>query len=221
MLLPKLPRRYAIIPTHNRPVELKHCIDSIKDQVHELIIIDNASESPVTSDVAPVAHIIYNMAQPPNLSHLWNIGLSYAFAHAQGQPHDVAILNDDAIVPTGWFTELSAGMRRWGTSGVFSRDVYGDINVYTGAETPSVWNRVTGWAFMLRGESVHTFDERFVWWCGDDDMSMRLRINGGLLHVPGFPVENTLANTTTNGLLAEQAAKDMQAFVDKWGVRPW
>lgn len=221
-MLPELPRRYAVIPTHNRPVELRDCVTSISDQVHEIVIIDNASEPRVEQTaLGATSHVIYNMMQPPNLSHLWNIGLGYAFAHAAGQQHDVAILNDDAVVPTGWFTALSDGMRRWNTNGAFSRDMHGAITMYGPAASPSVWTRVTGWAFMLRGESTHMFDERFRWWCGDDDMSMQLRNDGGLVHVPGFPVLNRLADTNMHGVLAEQAARDMQSFVDKWGVRPW
>ena len=85
----------------------------------------------------------------------------------------------------------------------------------------AIETRLTGWAFVLRGEAGLRLDERFRWWCGEDDVSMRARRAGGLVHVGGYPVPNTGANSSTVGVLAEQAAKDMQTFVDKWGVRPW
>jgi hypothetical protein len=86
----------------------------------------------------------------------------------------------------------------------------------------SVLTRLAGWAFILRGEwEGARLDEQFRWWCGDDDISLRARQGGGLVHVGGLHVPNEHADQSTTGVLAGQTALDMQAFVDKHGRRPW
>lgn len=222
--------KYAVIATHNRPDDLKLCLESIQDQVDWAIVIDNASEPPV-SEAAISEPEFYSVfpddQQPPNLSRLWNKGLdlfeswkdSAPEHHADGQ-YDVAILNDDAIVPAGWFEAMSNAMRETGAAAA-SQSPFGGRHFWGAGTAASVMTRLTGWAFMLRGELGLRIDERFQWLCGDDDISIQAREAGGVVHVPGFPVQNTKENQSTRGVLAEIGGQDMQRFVDKWGYRPW
>lgn len=225
--------RIAIIPTYNRPDELARAVEALAPQCSLVVIIDNASDPPARPVVpGAIIHLLRDDEQPPNLSRLWNVGLDTVRDLVHGmdlldESHqwDVAIVNDDAIVPPGWFDTVAKAMRQTdcvaGSSTPFDMPLPNSA-VYTERdEPPGVHNRLTGWAFVLRGEAGLRFDESMRWWCGDDDMSMQARRNGGLVHVGGYPVANTKANSTTVGVLAEQAAKDMQAFVDKWGCRPW
>lgn len=222
--------RFAVIATRNRPKELRTCLDSIKDQVDDIIIINNNdaysdgdhSVYAMKDRAYPDLTVLPMRTQPPNLSRMWNKGLGYARRCANRDTHDVAILNDDAIVPPGWFEAMGTAMREYGAAAA-SQPPFGSerLDVFDGTGVPGVHNRVTGWAFLLRAEKKPRFDERFQWWCGDDDISMWARNNGGLIHVPGYPVENTHANQSTKGLLLEISAGDMQRFVDKWGMRPW
>lgn len=225
--------RLAVIATHNRPAELARAIEALAPQCHLIIVIDNASDPPANPMVSgSIIHMVRDGEQPPNLSRLWNLGLSEAERIAEkwdlldeSGAYDVAIVNDDAIVPPGWFDAVAGAMRKAGaaagSSEPFDEHPPGYIFVHGPGPAPGVHNRLTGWAFVLRGEAGLRFDERFRWWCGDDDMSMQVRRAGGLVHVGGYQVPNTGANSSTVGVLAEQAAKDMQTFVDKWGVRPW
>lgn len=215
--------RFAVIPTHNRPEHLANCVEAIHPQVEMTFIIDNASDPPVGGHHLAPCVIIRHPEQPPNLSRLWNIGLDAVEAYAKltALDHwDVAILNDDAIPYEGWMESVCAGIR--GTTAfagctfnVPAAVVY-DHNTY-----PSISTRVTGWAFVVRGETGVRFDEQFEWWCGDDDISQYARDNGGLVMVPGPEVPNLLANTTTVGENLAQSAIDMQRYVDKHGRRPW
>lgn len=229
--------RYAIIPTRGRPDDLRRCVESIVDQVDHILIIDNNDGGDHSTwsmlerfDRRPLNVTVRRIAeQPPNLSRLWNEGLEYVyhifsrdwFLNEPGN-RDVAILNDDAIASPGWFAHLSGVMRGYGAAAGSSHpfEAAGDRLWGPDAE-PSIYTRVTGWAFMLRGELGFRFDEQFQWWCGDDDMSVWARNNGGLVHIGGFPVQNTHANQSTVGELAEIAAADMQRFVNKHGRRPW
>ena len=220
--------RFAVIPTRNRPDELARCVASIMSQVDTIIIVNNSDQRLIV-DLQDHAQVITRQVldQPPNLSRLWNIGrheARYIARNANIAAWDVAYVNDDAIIPPGWFDAVSNAMRaNFPAEAASSSSYVQQVRLFhmDNGDGPSQATRVTGWAFMLRGESGLRFDERFVWWCGDDDISRQAMGNGGVVAVPGFPVENTLANTTTTGVLLEQSARDMQYFVDKWGVRPW
>jgi glycosyltransferase involved in cell wall biosynthesis len=219
--------RYAVIVTHNRHELLRRCVDHMIHQVDFILIIDNASNPPVDEWEYPGrAKVVFRALQPPNLSLFWNEGLRYVKELAGARQHiawDVAILNDDAAPPPGWFITVSDAMRKHGchagcSSGTGSVE---HVQVHGPEAIPSVSTRLTGWAFILRGESDLRADCTMQWWCGDDDLSMQARKMGGLVTVGGLPVPNDLADTTTVGVLAEQSAKDVQRFVDKWGLRPW
>jgi GT2 family glycosyltransferase len=139
---------------------------------------------------------------------------------------DVAVLNDDAVPPPNWFDGVASAMRDHGADAA-SSDPFDQMQpgmtaaMHAGAPM-SVHTRLAGWAMMLRGEweGAH-FDERLRWWFGDDELSLRAREAGGLVHVGGYPVPNTHADTSTVGVLAEQAGRDRATFVEITGRQPW
>lgn len=241
--------RVAVCATHNRPAELARLLDAIAPQCDAVVVVDNASTPPV--DLYNVwldtpgrlerpgvhksmrVHVIRDEEQPPNLSRLWNVGIDEAHRLAEWADLiddtgrlDIAVLNDDAVPPPGWWDAVSGAMRLHGadagSSDPFDRRPPGMTWLLRADAPMGVDTRLAGWAMMLRGEwEGARFDERFRWWCGDDDMSLRARQAGGLVHVGGYPVPNTGADTSTRGVLAEQSARDMQTFVDVHGRRPW
>lgn len=220
--------RFAVIATRNRPDDLARCVESIAHQCNGIVVINNNTALEAVDDVmATWPDLVMSChipTQPPNLSRLWNTGLDIIvdMAELDGEGYDVAILNDDAIVPPGWFQAMSDAMREHGAAAACQQPFGSQLTQVWGPDVaPSVATRLTGWAFLLRGELGLRFDEQFEWWGGDDDMSIQARRSGGLVMVPGFPVQNVHANESTVGVLLEQSAVDMQRFVDKHGVRPW
>jgi GT2 family glycosyltransferase len=193
----------------------------LQDQVDMIIVIDNASD-PWVSNVN--ALIYRDPQQPPNLSRLWNLGLTLAAGSAmafRAETWDVAILNDDAEPYPGWMDKVCAPLREQGAAASCVMPV-GQLLIHGPGTAPGIGTRVSGWAFALKGEQGFRFDEQFQWWCGDDDLSMWAREEGGgLAIVPGPEVPNSLANGGTTGELLAQTAIDMQRFVDKHGKRPW
>lgn len=214
-----------MITTHNRPTELHRLVTSITPQVDYVMIIDNASEPPVDfSRYYEHTLVIRDEEQPPNLYRLWNIGLDAVAMHASPNcaEWDVALLNDDADVPAGWYDTVAEALR----SGVFaaaSTASHSPISALSVSTQPggALFDRMCPWAFITRGESNLRADETFRWWYGDTDYEWRCRQNGGVIRVPGPTVANTLANSTTHGELAEQAGRDGLYFAQKWGYRPW
>jgi hypothetical protein len=228
--------RIAVVATHDRPAELARCLRALGPQCDAIVVVDNASAPPVSDQEVhaeaiayscePVAtRVLHDDEQPPNLSRLWNVGLDEVATSLGGSAvfYDVAVINDDAIVPPGWWDAVSRAMRRYDTGAACS-DPHGTLTSPHVAYAPDgdIMRRLCGWAFMLAGETGLQFDERLRWWFGDTDIDWRARLDfGGTVIIPGFPVENTLANTTTVGPLAEQAGRDRETFANIWGWAPW
>jgi len=219
---PSAPRtvpRYAIIPTHNRPELLTALVGSLGKQCDRIVVLDNASEPPVdvvqlyAAAGVPVV-VLRDEEQPPHLSRYWNVLLDAVAEWADTDVYDVAVLNDDSIVPAGWYDACSSALRVHETA----------VIAHTTPTSPALLtelhldpsNRMTPHAFVVRGEVGLRADEAMRWWYFDDDLSWQARLAGGVLSVAGPRVVNSLANTTTCGPLAEQAVKDQGAFAAKW-----
>ena len=236
--------RVAVVATYNRPAELARLLDAIAPQCSAVVVVDNASDPPVSLPrrhwgpggpgveyIGMVQHVIRDEEQPPNLSRLWNVGLDFARQWAwadavEPEPYDVAVLNDDAVPPPGWWDAVSGAMRRHGADAAsscpFDSLPLGGSQLWDRYAPISVTTRLAGWAMMLRGEwGGARFDERLRWWYADDLLSLRAREAGGLVHVGGYPVENTGANSSTVGVLAEQAGRDRATFIEITGRQPW
>lgn len=220
--------RAAVIPTRNRHDMLADCINSVVDQVDSVIVIDNQSRPPI--DPEPwhgKVGVVSVPIDPPNISTLWNVGL--ALADAQAHQHDVerwdiAVLNSDVVIPPGWIETLSTAMRS--TTAVLAYpDQHGGTRqiLHTKAEPIDLRQRITGYAFMLRGETGLRLDESMKWWASDDDIDWVARERGGALLVPGTPVEHRCPNASMyeRPELKTQAGRDMETFRRKWGRTPW
>lgn len=212
-------------------MELDRLVRLLNEQVDALVIVDNVSNPPVLRrDVQRVAdecdvQVVTYYPHPPNLYEMWNVGFLEAdeWAARAGQSHyDVAVLNDDATVPLGWFDAVAHALRRTGaaaaSSDVLGSRQYPELHTAPGG---SITERMCPWAFVVRGELKLRADESFGWWWGDTDFEWRCRQSGGVIVVPGFTCANTLANSTTVGPLAEQAGRDRETFARRWGACPW
>jgi len=223
-----VPYRAAVIPVRDRHDLLTDCVGSVIDQVDRVIIIDNLSDPPV--DVEQwygKASAVRIPLDPPNISTLWNVGLALAdaSAHTEGAGvWDIAVLNSDVVVPPGWIDRLSRAMRS--TTAVLAYpDQFGGTRqiLHTKAEPIDLRKRITGYAYMLRGEHGLRADESMKWWASDDDLDWRAREQGGALLVPGIPVEHRCPNGSMHERpeLHQQAAQDIKTFKAKWGRTPW
>lgn len=215
--------KYAIITTHNRPVELRRLIDILFEQCDRIVVIDNASDPAVSLSDRHI-WVIRDEEQPPNLYRLWNVGLDAVADHASSNyaEWDVALFNDDAVIPPGWY-EVMSEMIRTTDCAAASGDTYGYIRRPTLKTQPDrdLMGRMCPWAFVHRGELGLRADEDYGWWWGDSHFDWQLRALGGVMVLPGWIAHNTLANSTTVGALAEQAGRDRVTFEKKWGFVPW
>ncbi|MFI6096215.1 glycosyltransferase family 2 protein [Lentzea sp. NPDC051213] len=213
---------FAVIPTHDRPAELRQTIATLGLPPHRVLVIDNASSPPV-AEVPAV--IVRDEEQPPNLSRLWNIGLDWAREQAAGEPYAVALLNDDLVLPPGFMAAMVAAMERTGAVIAYPDQFGLGEDWHNTVQGPIVprQNRLSGYAFVLNGQAALRADERFRWWYGDDDLEWRAQALGGTVLVGGVTVEHLRPNASTTGnpVLHEQSKVDEQAFIAKWGRPAW
>jgi hypothetical protein len=201
-------------------------VSSLLPQTDQIVIIDNASDPPVDPvRYGPHVLVVRDDEQPPNLYRLWNVGLIAVRMNAQDRRYecwDVALFNDDADVPGGWYDVVAAALRS-GSYAAASTASHVPVHAPLVKTAPDgeLARRMCPWAFVARGELELLADEDFRWWWGDTHYDWVCRQRGGVIIVPGPQVANTLANSTTVGVLAEQAGRDGETFKQKWGFRPW
>lgn len=226
-----LPFRVAVIPTRDRHEMLADCVDSVVAQVDAVYIIDNGSVPPINPNPwVPHSWAFVGVAQvkldPPNISTLWNCGLglaNHAASLARAKEWDVVVLNSDVVVPPGWVEALSSAMRSTPAVLAYPDQFGGDVQIlHTRAEPVDLRQRITGYAFMLRGEAGLRADESMAWWFSDDSLDWEAREKGGSLLVPGLAVEHRDPNGSMRDRpeLETQAALDRETFIAKWGRAP-
>ena len=222
-----MPERYVIVPTHNRPKWIVPLVESMAAQATAVLVLDNASDPPVDEAALNAAvvyggpvYVIRDEEQPPHLSRFWNVMFDFCAKLADGAPAwDVAVLNDDALVPFGWFEIVAEALRAHPTA----------VVAHTGTErvrelrlltelTNEALTRMCPHAFVIRGESGLRADESMRWWWFDTDLDWQARLTGGVLSVPGPRASNALASESTKGPLLEQAMRDDETFQAKWGL---
>jgi hypothetical protein len=199
-------------------------IDGVKT-----VVIDTGYKTPLPKQIYDWnVTVLGDNTQPPNISRWWNFGLNYIKMVEGPKEHVVAILNDDLVIPSGFVTDLAGVILETNAAAAYP-DQHGHfltgephVLVHTKAEPVSIYTRMCGYAFALRGSLNLRADETLQWWYGDDDLDWRARQAGGSVLVGGLKVQHLRPNESTVGALAEQAGRDRQTFADKWGGRtPW
>lgn len=220
------PPSYAIILTHNRPELLDRCVRAVHPQVDQVIVVDNASDPPANPPILDDRDnlVLVDIAQPPNLSSLWNWGFREAAIlanEAAASEWNLVVLCDDAIVPPGWVDIVTAGLRTHNAAAACTGPVASPL-VKT-APDRDLSRRMPGWAFVLAGEKKIEADERLAWWWCDTHLDWLARQAGGMVMLPGPVVPNERPNDflVNKPGLAEQAGKDGEMFAQIWGWRPW
>jgi hypothetical protein len=203
----------------------------VSDDVN-VVVIDTGYEPPWGTYHGKVA-VLRDVTQPPNISRWWNLGLDYVAKAQQLEATNpggysslddyvVAILNDDLVVPRKFVQKLAEGIIHTGAAAAYpDQHGFGRHHLHQYVGPISLYRRMTGYAFALRGSANIRADETLQWWYGDDDIDWTARQRGGSLLVGDLRVEHLNPNQTTVGELAEQTGRDRRQFEAKWGRTPW
>ena len=219
------PPRYAVIPSNAREC-LTDCIDAIIKQVDQVIVVctTNACRGKISWYDQVVKLSVLN--PEINISRWWNHGLEFVYDTLPKQDPgptkwDVAIINDDVIVPEGWFDAVSGSMRQLNVAAACSGGTGGMPVLHTQPGPVHLSTRMQGFAFIVAGERGLRANEEFRWYWSDDYMDWESRKLGGMVMIPGFHVMHLFPNGQMSPEMQVMSAEDGQKFVDLYGMRPW
>jgi len=216
--------RFAIIPTKgNRNENLLALLSRLHAENVVSFVIDTSEDDELFDLLLemPQVTVIPVHTKEINISSWWRYGLEGVRATAERLgliEWDVAILNDDCRPDLGWFDRVAAGMRRDGSFAACSGTSAHKLTV---AEPVNLWYRMTGWAFMVAGESNLQPDTRQRWWYSDDAIDWQARQMGGMTMVAGGYVPHFHPNGQMSPELQVIAAEDRERFIKTWGKAPF
>lgn len=217
---------FVVIPAKDRHEMTRALIGQLVEQVpaEHIFLLDNGSDPSYLDE-----HIGCTVvdAEGLTISQMWNLGLELAEKKADGENHNVAILNNDLQVPDDFLARLAHGLRlddsHWISYPNWHSGPATEFPPLTATPTHGggpTGRSMCGWAFMMRGERGLRFDEQFTWWYGDDDIQRQVEARGGVVVCVGGCYANHLEpnkSTKESPELQRIAAEDMQRFHAKWG----
>lgn len=218
---------WVVIPAHRQA--LGHLQENLKLLGPELasrtVVVTNG-QHPITEHEVDVAQVI-QAGMDINISRWWNLGLDWIEEQEDGHPHHVLILNADARIKPEGVARLSYALDTNPGYVMAGPKAGVGIERETRPGPLGVHVRVPGWCFMLNMQAIDSdtggpfrIDERFLYWCGDDDVEWRARAAGGTLRVGRIECAH-LGDGVPRGDLARLAREDLARFEEKWRTRPW
>lgn len=236
-----------IIPTRNQRGYLAQCIESIFTHTappFELIVVDNASEDGTVEYLAAMSDRIKTIRNEENLGFAGAV--NQGLMRARGTT--LLILNNDAVVTSGWLDNLLTCLRTYPQAGIVgpvtnyisgtqqvdvSYDSLQEMHRYAAAHNrsdPSRWTpteRLTGFCMLMRRElfeALGYFDEGFeIGNCEDDDYGFRARLLGYELVVARDTFIHHYGSVSMRSLESFERIyrQNLQYYEKKWdGVRP-
>lgn len=220
---------WTLIPAHRPALDhLKGALD-VMDGYHSRTLIVTNGPEPIQSEELPGVRVLHDPKAGINIYRWWNLGLDH-IDDLDPDPHHVLVMNADARITAAGVARLSYYLER--SPAVMAgpkRSFRNYLNTTPGPQGLEV--RIPGFCFMLDSQAREVdpesdeeiplrADERFLWWCGDDDLEWRARRIGGTLLVGGVKFLH-LGSGIPRNHFADLARIDVLTFEQKWGVRPW
>jgi hypothetical protein len=237
----------VLIPMKNRLDLTTTILRQIRERAgrfDDILLYDNGSDLKNRHELRRWSAERYvTLVEAPNqtITQMWNAGWDLALAKHPEGPVNLAILNNDVEIPSGFLDVLSVALRLelsdvlpWLVYPGVCRATVDQVEAYRfghalHCEITSGTVRhggMSGWAFMVAAEKrreglLEPIDEQFRWWCGDDDLAFSIGAAGGAQYrVDGLPVfhhgEGT-ASLEDPDRLEEKKRADLRRCREKWG----
>lgn len=226
---------FVVMPTFGRPCFGPAMMSVIKQVDHAFVI----RTEDFTFTPGDRVSVITDLSRPKNIHRWWNLGITAAAWRAKdlgASVWNVLIMNDDVIACPHLVRTLGQALRHGIADGRIHPALYDASPVlaypdnFTGDRVAfhrapgfvDPTTRISGWCFMIRGESGLRADERFVWWYGDNALDCEARRMGGAVMVPGCKVEHLHPNeaTAADPELTAQTHRDRETYMQLWGHLP-
>jgi O-antigen biosynthesis protein len=251
MMAQHMTKRVSIvILSHDLHDYLDRCIVSIerhteKDLVEELVIVDNASSTPLVlsrlTGLTSLTVLLVRLAENASYAHANNRGIDSA------RGGYVCFMNNDVEVLPGWLEPLYAvidadvnvgavGPKMIFPDGSIQFAGY-EVNPETGfqkhrfretrvhhsiqdANIAGPVTNLTGACLLLRAEDAR-FDERYWYGCEDTDLCVQLKQkNKKVYYQPASMVIHHEEKTRSSGVVEIDYEQNRELFRKKWG-RDW
>lgn len=217
-------RTYAVAACHRPDIlKMNSTLDMLGFRKEHVVIVANG-ENPPTQEEIPSATVIQYPTLEYCMPNWWNMGLDYVQDIA-GPVHNVFIFNADTYADYSTVTVLGTVLRDKDLAAV-GPDRFNTLPrgfVLQNDRLEPEYNqayRMTGYAFVLRGELGLRADPKFRHWYLDDDLEWQARANGGVGMVGGLTVGHPPAGNPLSPTLQQWAAEDREKFKVKWGNYP-
>jgi GT2 family glycosyltransferase len=218
---------WAVAACHRADLEkIQSSTTKLGLPANRVIVVSNGEE-PILSGEVPSARVIqYPDNGNFNLSAWWNYGIDYVRTHATDE-YEIFVFNADCYTTPNTVEKLRSVMRLHDLSVVGPDQcqvAQGPVHVETNLHP--VYDkryRLTGYAFMIAGESGIRCDENIRFWYNDDDIEWQGRSLKGTGLVQGLRVDHPAAGNLScsmGPLLQQYAREDREYFRNKWGAYP-
>lgn len=187
-------------------------------------VVSNGLDAPTQMEL-PEATVLPYTSSEYNMPKWWNVGLDWASAQAQGQPYEVFIFNADTVADKNTVTRLAEVLREKDLAATGPDRCNSLPKGFTLVETrlnplDNLVFRMTGFAFVLKGELELRADPKFRHWYLDDDIEWQARCQGGVGMVGGCYVDHPPYGNPLSPELSQWATEDREKFKIKWGKYP-
>lgn len=216
---------YAVAATH-RPD-----LDKMNDSIRLLglpkgrvVVVSNGVDRPRAEEI-PEATVVDYADLEYNMPHWWNVGLDEVSRRADGEPYEVFVFNADTGADHDVVVRLAEVLRENDLAATgpdrFNSIPAGQvIENHDLSPMNNMNHRMTGYAFVLRGELELRADPQFRHWYIDDDLEWQARHAGGVGMVGGLTVRHPYGGNPLTPVLAQWAVEDRERFQAKWGSYP-
>jgi GT2 family glycosyltransferase len=210
---------FVVIAGRDRHVMTGDLLRDLEGQGAHVLLYDNGS-TPQYADTFSGRDVEIIEAADMRLHEMWADGMRRA-REQSGGVCNIAILNNDLRVGPDFLRHLALGLRGRDDVWISYPDIRGEVPFGRVVPTISEGQTLTGYAFMVRGESSLDFDTDFDWWYGDFDLEMQARAaEKYVVAVGGVRIEHLEPTLSTRGERLAQAHKDELRFADKWKLDP-
>ena len=221
----------VLILTHDCLELTKKCVESVRKQdiPTRIYVWDNGSSDGTLGWLHSQLSVDFGYSGSKSndgVSRGWNIGLNYLFLHLDYP--NVAVLNNDTIVPQNFLSELLSYNVPFVT-GASTEDMM-QISPLIHHERKPLVGGPDFSAFLIRRdcwEKVGPFDERMQFYASDNAFHVEAHRKGILLLRANLPFYHERSSTLKKASPAErreiesQADRDREVFKSIYGCFPW